>query len=425
MHECTSASENVKSDLLAAGLVPNKEKSIWTPTQKLDWLGITWDAVEGLIKVVDRRVSNILNSIGKVQELLPYVSARNLASLAGKIISLRPVVGPIAQLKSRFMYYEILNQFHWDRSFKIASDSGVLSELFFWKNEIVSLNKRVLYDYTLPQVLMYSDASGVGCGAWTAQCGGLMFNRSWTSEEVGKSSTWRELKGVALAIEAFVPRISGKVVKVFTDNKGVVVIINKGSMNQELQGISLEIFKLCRSRNIELEIQWVPREQNTKADLLSREIDFDDWGVSIPFFQFVDNLWGPHSVDRFADNLNAKLIEFNSKFWCPGSSHVDAFSVNWYGANNWLVPPTDLVIRVVKHMKVCQAEGTLIIPEWPSAPFWLVLFGENSPWAGMVTEVIRFSDPTHIFVHGRNHKSLFGSSHMKSHVLGVRIKASL
>ena len=296
---------------------------------------------------------------------------------------------------------------------------------FFWKKEIVSLNNRLIFDYSLPQVVMYSDASSVGCGAWTADCGGLIFNRSWNNTEEGKSSTWRELKGSALAIEAFVPKISNKVVKLFTDNKGVVAIVNKGSMNRELQELSLGIFKLCRSRNINLQVQWVPREQNTQADILSREIDVDDWGVSKPFFQFVDNLWGPHTVDRFADNFNAKIMKFNSKYWCLGSNQVDAFSVNWARENNWIVPPISDITRVIKHLKVCKAQGTLVIPDWPSATFWPVLFGKDSPYKDIVTHVIRFCDPTHIFVHGRNHKSLFGSVNMKSHVLCIRINAEL
>ena len=47
--ECMVVSDIVKSDLLAAGLVPNKDKSFWIPTQRIDWLGITWDGVYGSI----------------------------------------------------------------------------------------------------------------------------------------------------------------------------------------------------------------------------------------------------------------------------------------------------------------------------------------------------------------------------------------
>jgi ribonuclease HI len=418
--ECKYSSNTIKADLIAAGVVPNVEKSIWTPTQVIDWLGMTWDAKQGSIAVTKKRVSNILWCTVNIQNNLPFVTARSLASFAGKIISLYPVIGPICQLMSRFIHHEIVKQNHWDRIFKIPGDSNIIDEIVFWKNNIVSLNNRLLFEYSLPQIIMHTDASGVGCGA---QCGDMKFNQSWDSLETGKSSTWRELKGVLLALQAFRPAIREKVVKLFTDNKGVVAIISKGSMNSELQNISLEINKLCTDNHIQIDVQWIPREDNAQADLLSREIDFDDWGVSVEFFKFMDSLWGPHTIDRFADNFNAKLRRFNSKFWCSGSEHVDGFSISWAGENNWIVPPIASVPKVIKHLKVCNAKGTLVVPDWPSASFWPMLFSQHSIWKDIIHQVIRFSDASDIYVHGRNHNSMFGSNRMRSHVLCIRVNS--
>lgn len=41
---------------------------------------------------------------------------------------------------------------------------------------------------------------------------------------------------------------------------------------------------------IYIDIQWVPREQNTKADYISKMIDHEDWGFSDAFFAFIDKL---------------------------------------------------------------------------------------------------------------------------------------
>ena len=80
---------------------------------------------------------------------------------------------------------------------------------------------------------------------------------------------------------------------------------------------------------------------------LSRETDLDDskslYGVAQLFFNFMDSIWGPHSVDRFADNLNAKLCVFNSKYWCPNTSQVDSFAVSWEKEN--LVSSADIPDR--------------------------------------------------------------------------------
>ena len=427
---CDLISQTVKSDLLKAGLVANHEKSVWTPSQELDWLGLSWNTEKGALKVIERRVSTILTCIDELTGKLPYMTARQLAGFVGRIISLIPVTGHVAQLRTRFSTMAICEQYHWDKVFRIPGDSHIIEELFFWKKNLRVINNRYVFDYTLPQVLLYSDASHSGCGAWTRDMDDsvIEFNQSWTESEIGKSSTWRELKGVDLALRAFATRLQGKCVKVFSDNKGVEAIVKKGSMRLELHTLSVAIATFCRENNIELHVQWVPREENALADALSREVDFDDWGVSQIFFKFMDSLWGPHSVDRFADDHNAKLKTFNSKYWCPNTSQVDAFAVSWQGENNWLVPPIapiDLVGQAVKHLKACKAQATLVIPYWPSAAFWPILFSCDSTVVSVVDKVIRFSDPSFIYVQGRNKNSIFGSDRFTSEVLCVRLNGRL
>ena len=34
--------------------------------------------------------------------------------------------------------------------------------------------------------------------------------------------------------------------------------------------------------------------------------------------------------------------------------------------NNWLLPPVSQIARVLDHLKLCNAEGTLVIPMWKS-----------------------------------------------------------
>ena len=82
-----------------------------------------------------------------------------------------------------------------------------------------------------------------------------------------------------------------------------------------------------------------PGQRNCLAELVSKMVDYDDWSVTDEFFAFIDNICGPHTVDRFANSENKKLPRFNSFFWNPGRESVDAFSQNWQGENNWLVFP--------------------------------------------------------------------------------------
>ena len=136
------------------------------------------------------------------------------------------------------------------------------------------------------------------------------------------------------------------------------------------QSEALSIFNICCSCGISIEMEWIPRTQNDKADFLSRICDSDDWGLSWNTFQNIDLVWGAHSIDRFANCLNAKLPRLNSRFWNPGSEGIDSFVMDWAGENNFICPPVSLIPRVSLHMRNCKASGTLIVPLWLSAPFW-------------------------------------------------------
>ena len=67
--------------------------------------------------------------------------------------------------------------------------------------------------------------------------------------------------------------------------------------------------------------------------------DMDNWSIDNESFNTISNTYGPFSVDRFANNLNKKVNKFNSKHFCPGTSHVSAFTDDWSRDHNWLCPP--------------------------------------------------------------------------------------
>ena len=73
-------------------------------------------------------------------------------------------------------------------------------------------------------------------------------------------------------------------------------------------GILLLMF-LIFARNIKLIPQWIPREQNELADYYSRIKDTDNWSIDNDRFRFINNLYRPFTVDRFAHNLNRKLTQ--------------------------------------------------------------------------------------------------------------------
>ena len=135
---------------------------------------------------------------------------------------------------------------------------------------------------------------------------------------------------------------------------------------------------------IRLEMAWIPREKNQQADYLSRLVDHDDWMVNPHIFQWIDSVWGPDTIDRFATHYNRHLPRFNSRFWNPDTEAVDAFTCNWSGENNWLCPPIYLIPRVLRHAANPKAVATLVVPEWISSPYWLMLCPDGLHLSGFV-----------------------------------------
>jgi hypothetical protein len=132
-----------------------------------------------------------------------------------------------------------------------------------------------------------------------------------------------------------------KRIKWFTDNQNAVSIIAKYSIKLELQDIALCIFKNCVQHNIFIDVEWVPRTNNDKADYISRIIDYDHWGVVYEIFVF----WVPHEIDWFANDNNHNLPVFYSHYWTVNSMGIAEFTIDWHGMNGWFVPTVCLVAR--------------------------------------------------------------------------------
>ena len=106
------------------------------------------------------------------------------------------------------------------------------------------------------------------------------------SECESVSSTWKELTTVKHIILSMVNILKDKRIKLFTDNQNVDSIVDKGSMKLELQDIALCIFTNFVQHHISIDVKWVPRTTNDKADYIIRIIDSDDWGVAYEVFVF-------------------------------------------------------------------------------------------------------------------------------------------
>ena len=125
--------------------------------------------------------------------------------------------------------------------------------------------------------------------------------------------------------------MADQVVELHTDNKNVVSIVKMVVKYPNCIHYPGNCTVLRSIHNIILIPRWIRRDQNYVADFLSRCSDCDDCFVNNNMFRGFEKLWGPHSVDRFSSDHNAKCKRFNSRFWCRGTEAVDCFSLCWSG----------------------------------------------------------------------------------------------
>jgi hypothetical protein len=130
------------------------------------------------------------------------------------------------------------------------------------------------------------------------------------------------------------------VVDVVCDNCAVVFGLAKfTSRSNDLLRVIHLIFWLCHRNNIALLPRLNPSAENVVDSLSRKDLD-GEWSLRRWLFDWIQGLYGPHEVDRFASHACHLLPRYNSLFWDPLTEGVDAFKHTWEGVNNSVHPPS-------------------------------------------------------------------------------------
>ena len=215
------------------------------------------------------------------------------------------------------------------------------------------------------------------------------------------SSTFREILVVKFVLLSLVNQLSGITVKWFTGNQDVPRIISSESSKGHLQSEALSIFNICCNYGISIEMEWIPRSQNDRtAEIILVAFMTRTMGLSPLSFHRIDLAWGRHSIDCFANHLNAKLPRFNSRFWNPGAEGIDAFVMDCAGESNYVCPLVCFILRVLLYMLNCKASGSLVVPLCHSVPFWPMTFPHGSRFANFIVDWMELPTFREAFIRG-------------------------
>lgn len=360
------------SDLLVhtlsdLGFHINYEKSILTPSARLDYIGYTiqLDNEDGFpfISAQKQRVVKIRHDIRRALAC-STISARALARIAGQCISVAWCVQP-AKLLLRGVYRLLSTKSSW--SSQLSLDDHAREDLNWWRSAISYWNGKSICTKPIT-VQIETDASHL---AWGAVLGHQQAGGDWTPNLSRRSSNYRELLAILLALESFLQDIKGKSIQILSDNiTALAYVQHMGGPSVPLTNIARAIWTLATENGIYLNCKHIAGKDNYLADRLSRQPDKFDWQLHPSLFSYLDRVWGPHTIDRFASYLNHQLPLYNSRFADPHTTGIDALAqTDWSSHNNFVNAPFCLLPHVLDIVCQQRAIATIIAPFWRAQPF--------------------------------------------------------
>ena len=157
----------------------------------------------------------------------------------------------------------------------------------------------------------------------------------------------------------------GDFVNMFLDSRTAVAFINKmgGTRSSVLCNTALDLWKLVLERKGWIRANWLPREMNQVADMLSKSA-IDTWEVALSTLtvQALVNKWFQPSMALFA----SKQCHVTAKYcsWYPDSQAVarDAFSILEWPNNCYCFPPVPLISLMLDKIQQDKVQAIIVVP---------------------------------------------------------------
>ena len=358
------------------GFIVNSKKSLLSPSQEIEFLGMIVNSQTMEIKLPGQKIKKIKQEARQILDH-PRPSAQEVSQLLGKLNATSPALqmAPLFCRALQTCLKQALapNPLNYQAIVKISHQAR--EDLEWWEQHLISWNGRSLISPPTTMTIT-SDASLQG---WGAVCNGERTRGSWSHQEQSLHINCLKLLAATLGIQSFAKERSGISVVLKIDNTTAVAYINRrgGTISPRLSQLAKNLWLWCMERNILIQAQHVPGMMNSIADTESRaQPDRSDWKLSPVCFQKIHQIFVPLSVNLFATRLSAQLPMFISWKPDPLVMATDAFSMDWSNLPGKLYanPPWGLigrVLSVVHSQKVWEL--ILVAPVWKAQAWYPLL----------------------------------------------------
>ena len=317
------------------------------------------------------KTEKIRQEATKVHNQEPPPTTREVSRLLGKLSSVSQAIPP-GPLFCRAIQRDLASALERDsQSYNGPCPLSLAAkeELSWWGDQLTKWNGKSLV-LRNPDLQIESDASRIG---WGAFCEEVHTGGPWSREETDYHINCLELLAATLAVKTFLKDQVNKRILLLIDNRTAVAYINNlgGTVSAQATILARNLWMWCLERGILITAQYIPGEENIRADTESRVMrDRSDWMLNPTLFQRIQRRFPNLEIDLFASRLSSQLPRFFSWRPDPLAEATDAFLQDWRGLRAYANPPWNLTGRVLSKVEEQAMDLVLIAPVWPSQPWY-------------------------------------------------------
>lgn len=357
------------------------------PATSTLFLGTGVDAEGQRFTVPPHKVQRFLQLAEEVAAE-PVATARLVASVAGIMMSMGHCV-LLAPLFARAALKAAAGVTTWDEAFP----AGTFQEAVGMFAGQLSISKGKGWRSQRQVLVVAGDASESQFAAFTpgGELDGPIIVPFSAAEQQRMasnrfSSTEREIAALLHTVKVLLRNrrdlIVGRRLVYQTDNQGNMYDVMGLKGGHSTFPLVKELHILCAESDVEIEVQWFPRNSSNQviADELSKLVDDSEWLLNDGIYSRV--VLGRLSVsgrqptiDIFASAASSKVPgSFFSRYYCQGTSGVDAFNQQWARDSStgqrhfaFINGPFDKYGAVLRKIEQEKVDCLLIAPDWPRA----------------------------------------------------------
>ena len=379
------------SDLMKLGLAVAWKKSDWEPKTRMEWCGLVWDTQSFVVSVPVEKTGRFHAAIQSLKDKSTgKVPVRDIASTVGKIVSCGRALGKLALFQTRSLTLcvaEAVKKVGWQGSARLT-DTAV-RELDYWLKNFRTLAtrgqpiRRPASATVIKGIKLATDAGEnyMGCVWFTSKDSATPkreFQLEFSQEEAeSTSSTYRELTGILEGLRDSARLLKGQKVTLLTDNKAAEKSVAFGSMVECQQARALEIWELCSSFEIDLQVLWSRRSEREgkAADRITRtwEAGQSSFKTEFRITQADFDRIGRHTgiscqLDVLSSHWSKRLPRFYSEYHTPGAEARDAFAARWpTNTEMWIHAEDGQLLAIIEKARQERAKGLLLTALLPGS----------------------------------------------------------